>query len=134
MKLQGRTLSDGLAGDDVKLLQFELSQLRLLIPDSERSQSFFGDGTRQAVLDFQKLQRIETTGIVDEATAAEINRQVGALGKSASFLVRGSVRNPQTIQFPGLTVRAFDADLPSLSRISPRSAYWPNRRDTAMTV
>ena len=50
-----------------------------------------------------------------------LNGEVNALGKTSVFLVRGSVRNPQGDPISGITVGAFDADLPSLKQDQPLS-------------
>jgi len=112
MKLQGRDLSIKMQGEDVKLLHTELRQIGYTIPDEEVQQSVFGKGTRQVVLEFQKAERLETTGIVDEKTADRINAKVDAQ-KPEKYLVRGHVTQSNettTTAFSGATVRAYDWD------------------------
>src|SRR5216683_607304 len=95
MQLQGRNLSLRMQGEDVKLLQRELRQLGFAVDTSEGS---FGAATRQAVLDFQKKHALQTTGEVDAATAAAINREVDAAnphpGDDATYAVDGTVASP----------------------------------------
>ena len=129
MKLRDRELATPMEGDDVKLLQTELSRLGFEIAEDERAHPRFGETTRQAVLDFQKREALPATGIVDEATAARIDVRVGKEEGTASgkptptptppsttppFVVRGRVQHPDGSPVSGVVVRAFDQDLPSL--------------------
>jgi hypothetical protein len=106
MKLQGRNLSTGLRGDDVKLLHSELLQLGFLIPREELTGGLFGRETAAEVKRFQVSHRLSATGIVDAITAVAINRDFDALS-----LVQGQVRNDDDQPFTGGTVRAFDKRL-----------------------
>ena len=108
MNLRGRQLSVQLQGDDVKLLQNELHQLRLVIDDPV---GFFGTATRAAVLEFQRTRGIPPTGIVDEDTARRINEEVDALATGGRFVVRGHVRSKNQEPLAEIEVRAFDKDL-----------------------
>lgn len=111
MNLQGRSLETGLHGVDVALLQSELRQLGYAITDDEAIQSSFGEGTRQAVLDFQKAHGLEASGIVDSVTAKKINAKVDALQpKPQPFVVRGQVHYIGTRPAEGV-VQALDQDL-----------------------
>jgi peptidoglycan hydrolase-like protein with peptidoglycan-binding domain len=112
MQLQGRNLSMEMHGDDVALLQRELGLLGFSIPGDEIEQRLFGQGTRQAVLLFQRQhlqQGLEPSGVVDERTAAAINAEVDAL-PPRQFGVRGQVRQADGTPGAGLVVRAFDED------------------------
>ncbi len=119
MILQGRDLSIEMHGDDVKLLQNELLQLKFKILDDELQRTFFGPSTRQAVLIFQRQhlpQGLEITGVVDEATAKLINEAVDALHpqpepQPTSFIVRGHIRQQDERPLAGATVVAVDQDL-----------------------
>jgi peptidoglycan hydrolase-like protein with peptidoglycan-binding domain len=104
MKLQGRNLEPNLRGDDVKLLQSELRQLKLKtqIVDPE---GFFGSTTFLAVQEFQKLHGLEVTGIVDQQTALLINAEVDEIGTEV-FIVRGEVRRSDGDPMRGAIVRA----------------------------
>ena len=103
MNLQGRNLEPNLRGDDVKLLQSELRQLKLRtqIVDQE---GFFGSTTFLAVQEFQRLHGLEATGIVDQRTAELINKDVDELG-AASFVVRGEVSQAHGEPLRGSIVR-----------------------------
>jgi peptidoglycan hydrolase-like protein with peptidoglycan-binding domain len=77
MKLQGRELSNGTQGDDVRLLHRELALLGVRgIPDDEAHPGIFGPHTLAAVRDFQQRAGLPVTGVVDEPTARAINQQV----------------------------------------------------------
>ena len=104
MKLQGRNLEPNLRGDDVKLLQSELRQLKLKtqIVDPER---FFGSTTFLAVQEFQKRHAREPTGVVDQETARLINKDVDELGPEL-FIVRGEVRQSDGDPLRGIIVKA----------------------------
>lgn len=121
MKLQGRNLSNGTRGDDVRLLHHELRLLGFrLIPDAtEVHPGIFGPHTLIAVREFQEKAGLEVTGIVDEATARAINDKVGGLsggdGERSPFLVRGRVTTAAGKPVGGVTVQAFDRDLRSES-------------------
>src|SRR6185369_10266885 len=79
MKLQDRNLSQGINGDDVKLLQKELRQLGLVIADAEVAKNFFGETTRQAVVDFQKAHGLPVDGIVGVNTAKALSVAIADL-------------------------------------------------------
>jgi len=113
MKLQGRNLSIRMTGEDVKLLQSELAQLGYAIPADEVEKAFFGKVTRQVVLEFQKAEGLETTGIVDEKTAERINAKVDAK-KPEKYLVRGHITQSNgttSTALVGAAVRAYDWDV-----------------------
>ena len=113
MKLQGRNLSIRMTGEDIKLLQSELAQLGYTIPADEVEKAFFGKVTRQVVLEFQKAEGLETTGIVDEKTAERINAKVDAK-KPEKYLVRGHITQSNgttSTALVGATVRAYDWDV-----------------------
>lgn len=65
MNLQGRDLKLDLRGDDVALLHRELATIGLTVPDAERRETLFGQGTHEAVTHFQKQHCMEPTGVVD---------------------------------------------------------------------
>ncbi|MEX2307779.1 MAG: neuraminidase-like domain-containing protein [Pirellulales bacterium] len=122
MKLQGRSLSLRMKGEDVTLLHGELRALGYRFTAAETSKQLFGASTRQAVMDFQKKHRLEATGVVDERTAKRINAEVGELPQPEpeeprpdlrGFVVRGQVRRIDGSLLVDGTVRAFDKDLRS---------------------
>ena len=78
MNLQGRDLKRGMQGDDVALLQRELSLIGIDVPVKERQRSSFGQGTLAAVSRFKKERGMPTTGVVDAQTALAISAVVDA--------------------------------------------------------
>ena len=88
MDLQGRELKVTLIGNDVQLLQTELTQIGLPVPDAERKNANFGEGTQKAVAQFQKDHGLQPTGEVDAETARAINSVV----KAMTFIVEGESR------------------------------------------
>ena len=110
MKLQGRNLSVNLQGADVALLQQELRQLNLTIPDDEARRSFFGPVTLRAVQEFQQKHALEPSGVVDERTATAINADVAT---QQPRVVRGLVWDANGKPVAGVIVKAFDKDLRS---------------------
>ena len=83
MKLQGRNLSNGDQGDDVRLLHHELRLLgfRLIPEATEVRPGIFGPHTLVAVREIQERAGLRVTGVVDEATARAINERVDALSR-----------------------------------------------------
>jgi hypothetical protein len=112
MELQGRNLSTGLQGDDVKLLQTELQKLGYELPETERQRATFGEKTRDIVQAFQKSNNLATTGVVDAATAKLINAKLQQPA-SPTLVVRGRVLYVDGKPVRDLPVRAFDQDLRS---------------------
>ena len=55
MDLQGRELKFTLAGNDVQLLQTELTQIGLPVPDAERKNANFGEGPRRRSLSSKRI-------------------------------------------------------------------------------
>jgi hypothetical protein len=120
MNLQGRHLLRDMeprTGDDVALLQRELQQLGFDISEKERNERFFDDSTHEAVVMFQEMHDLVPNGIVDEGTAAMINRMVDGDGEqpppAKPFVVNGRVVHVDGRSFAGGLVRAFDKDLRS---------------------
>ena len=100
MDLQGRELKVTLIGNDVQLLQTELTQIGLPVPDAERKNANFGEGTQKAVAQFQKDHGLQPTGEVDAETARAINSVV----KAMTFIVEGRVLSRQRAGVDGLKV------------------------------
>jgi glycosidase len=65
-------LKVGAFGEQVKNLHRNLSKHGLRIPSSEVSRTFFGPGTRDAVVRWQRAHGLPVTGIVDEVTNATL--------------------------------------------------------------
>lgn len=114
MRLQGRNLEPNMRGEDVRLLQEELTRLGFSITDRE---GLFGETTLAAVREFQNRNRIDPiTGIVDERTARLINRELDAQPRE-SYLVWGRVLRTDGEPFADLRVNAFETGLRSEERI-----------------
>ncbi len=152
MKLQGRTLSADMHGEDVKLLQSELRQLSFPIADAELQGQSFGELTRGAVQAFQKQHGLQPSGIVDERTAELINLAVGALrpqpqpqptpppppepqpaGQPNSFLVKGQVRRADD-RLVDCIVRAFDRDMRSRELLGEAATDLEGRYEIAYSL
>src|SRR5688500_3565667 len=75
-------------GEDVKFLQRELAQLGFLrlgfFMSQEMVNSFFGDETFAAVLQFQEKNHVVRTGVVDNNTAARINKELDEMSQLLS--------------------------------------------------
>jgi glycosidase len=67
-----RQLSVGAFGDEVKNLHRNLLKNGLAIPSGEVDRGFFGPGTRDAVIQWQRTHSVPATGIVDERTGATL--------------------------------------------------------------
>lgn len=110
MNLQGRNLSSGMQGEDVKLLQSELRQLGYTISDEEFQAGIFKGTTQEAVQTFQKKHEIDATGVVDERTATLINADFDQLN---FYVVKGQIRQANGSVSIGAIVAAYDKDLRS---------------------
>ena len=107
MNLQGRDLKLDLRGDDVALLHSELAIIGLTVPDAERRDTLFGQGTHEAVAQFQKQHCLEPTGVVDAETARAINAAVNAM----TFTVQGNVVSRLRAGVGGLRVEIVDKNV-----------------------
>src|SRR5262249_4508011 len=79
---QGGALSFGMRGDAVGQLQKKLLRLGFIIPADELEKQFFGNGTLQAVMIFQRQHindGLRITGVVDDPTAKLIDTAIAAL-------------------------------------------------------
>ena len=118
MNLNGRNLffqEPYQTGDDVALLQYELSQLGFNIPVEEKKNRLFGNGTRQAVIEFQRKHDLNSSdgisGVVGELTVALINSELAKLfgdNRHKSFIVRGLLSDDDGNPVSGALVLAFD--------------------------
>ena len=111
MNLQGRNLTPGARGADVKLLQSELRQLTLPIPEEEFGSSVYGTGTQEAVRAFQRTNQLPITGVVDQPTATAINAKLDE--QRRNLIVRGQVLSVDGRPQAQLRVTAVDRDLRS---------------------
>ncbi len=113
MNLPGRTLSLGTIGNDVETLHHSLRQLGYSIDEDEVDKRRYDTSTLRAVMAFQKARHLVMTGIVDDATAAAMHRELELAAKGEAYIVRGTVRNPNGKPVVGAEVRVFDRDLRS---------------------
>ena len=111
MKLQDRNLSINMQGADVKLLQGELRALGFDIPVAEIRESFFREGTQQAVMGLQEKFGLECTGVADRRTAELINKEFDKHFKK--FTVRGQVLRLDRRPVRDVSVGISDRDLRS---------------------
>ncbi len=102
-------------GEYVTLLHDELKTLGFSIPDKEIFYGVFGQGTEQAVKEFQEKHGLQMSGVVDQEMAIRINREVQGTGPDSakSFVVKGLVVYADGKALADGLVRAFDKDLRS---------------------
>jgi hypothetical protein len=112
MELNGRSLSERMAGDDVRLLQHELIGLGFKIASAETDARSFGETTARAVVDIQRAHGLDAGGVVDQRTAAAIKPAVASLSVD-EFVVRGVVQRAAGAPEEPVIVRLFDRDLRS---------------------
>jgi peptidoglycan hydrolase-like protein with peptidoglycan-binding domain len=74
MRLQGRNLQAGMAGDDVSALHHELVALGYEVPPGEQEAKAFGVATAGTVARLQRAHGLPDTAVVDEATARALER------------------------------------------------------------
>jgi glycosidase len=88
-------LSVGAFGDEVKNLHRNLLKNGLAIPFGEVDRGFFGPGTRDAVIQWQRTHSVPATGIVDERTSATLEAapQFGSVQPQSS----APVAPPRTV-------------------------------------
>jgi hypothetical protein len=107
MILQGRNLTQGLAGADVDALHGELASLGYAIPPTEAWAKQFGTGTLSAVEQAQAAAGVSATGVVDAASGAAI----ATLIVRSTFVVTGHVTSPVSAAVSGLLVRLVDKNV-----------------------
>src|SRR5712691_11342757 len=99
MNLQGRNLTQGLAGPDVAALHAEITQLGSTVPPAEVQANQFGAGTLAAVQQAQTASGIAATGAVDATTASALE----VLIRTATCAVRGHVTSAVSAGLNGLS-------------------------------
>jgi peptidoglycan hydrolase-like protein with peptidoglycan-binding domain len=67
------TLALNAQGDQVQALQNPLTKVGLTVPASETSQSVLGAGTVDAIKQFQALNNLPITGMLDAVTQTMLN-------------------------------------------------------------
>jgi hypothetical protein len=108
MGTQGRELKLNDKGLDVELLHTQLERIGRPVPSREKLGDVFGQGTRDAVVAFQKEHGLEPTGIVDSKTAGAIG---AAAEESMIYVVRGTVTSPDSAAIGGLGVEIVDKNV-----------------------
>jgi len=97
---------------EVGNLHEALARIGYQIEAAEKANQHFGASTRQAVLNFQKKYRLESTGGVDERTAQALNAALEELGafntELVTFQVKGKVSSTVATGLGGLQVRIMD--------------------------
>lgn len=81
----GRTLTKGMRGDDVKLMQEALEYLDFDVGEFGIDGSF-GPDTERALKAFQEANGIEPSGILDEETLALLEKRMTTTSESAGLL------------------------------------------------
>src|SRR6266576_857465 len=105
-------LTVGAFGEEVKNLHRNLTKHGLAVPSSEVTRAFFGPGTRDTVIKWQRTHGLSPTGIVDERTDASLE----AAPRSGSVQPPISVR----VGLPGTTApsaAATDIFAPEISEM-----------------
>jgi peptidoglycan hydrolase-like protein with peptidoglycan-binding domain len=80
------TVAFGTQGAAVKTLQDKLSKAGLLVPTAETTQSAFGAGTREAVVQFQSQFRLAPTGKLDAVSSAMLDAAASAAAANKAIL------------------------------------------------
>jgi hypothetical protein len=114
MRLGGRDLQWSLRGDDVRSLHDDLVLQGYAISDPEREDGYFGDGTRDAVLEFQTQHGLHATGLVDERTARAITAAADVVRPR---VVRGRVADIQGRPMAEVLVVAVDREVRNESEL-----------------
>src|SRR6266571_2056422 len=106
-----RTLTAGMQGGDVRLLQRALVALGYEIALGERRVETFGYTTSQAVEAFRTAAGLRGTAIADEQMAAAINAKLSQLPAVTQWQVHGTLRNADGAPLPNVLIRAVDKGL-----------------------
>ncbi|HCT77450.1 MAG TPA: hypothetical protein DGT23_12825, partial [Micromonosporaceae bacterium] len=116
MQLRGRDLRAGMAGLDIGDLHQDLMRLGYAIPSGERAEQIFGVVTAQSVAAFQTAHGLTDNAVVDETTAAALNR---AVAESAEQTLLVPPPKPHLKDLPPLR----EPDPPSDPVVSRGSVY-----------
>jgi peptidoglycan hydrolase-like protein with peptidoglycan-binding domain len=101
MNLVGRNLSIDMHGDDIMQLHSELRRVGYSLPEDELRRAYFGLGTREAVLAFQRAHSVPETGIVDARTAAALGEAVATQTPRPMSQVASELTQASTARTPG---------------------------------
>jgi hypothetical protein len=126
-------LSQGAQGERVTRLQ---TQLRALGFDLGSESGAFGDATVGAVRAFQQKHSLPVTGIVDDRTAAEIDRLSPRPDPGPAptrFVVSGAMRRGDGAPLPGVVMRAFDRVLRSETQLGETTSDSSGHYEIAYT-
>jgi glycosidase len=93
-------LEVGLFGEEVKNLHRNLAKQGFAIPSSEVDRAFFGPGTRDGVIQWQRAHGLPATGIVDERTSAALEAAPRSDSVQPQYV--GPIAPPRTA-VPGAT-------------------------------
>ncbi len=80
MRLRGRELRAGMAGEDVTELHHDLARLGYRLPGQETRDSILGAATARAVEMFQQAHSLPITGVVEARTAQALTQAVADRG------------------------------------------------------
>ena len=94
--MDGRMLSVGAVGDEVRTLQERLRRQGHELPESELSRAFFGPATREAVRRVQLEHGLTSHGAVDAATDAVLGAAASRRPAEASAVPRAARLAPVT--------------------------------------
>jgi hypothetical protein len=105
-------------GEDIQLLHNELQSLNYNIPQRDIERSYFGRGTHQCVVDFQRRHCLNPSGVVDARTAHAINAAMEAQRPvPEEFIVSGHVYHEDETPLERMIVRAFDVEMRNESQL-----------------
>ncbi len=108
LEVQKPDLVRGMSGPDVAALQNLLFQNGYRIAEQEQTDKFFGDSTYDALVDYQKKQRLVPNGIFDAKAAWVLDDDKEHPNK---FIVLGQVFQANGTPMNNVTVKVFDKDL-----------------------
>ncbi|WP_028523157.1 neuraminidase-like domain-containing protein [Runella limosa] len=104
-----KALHINMQGEEVKKMQNDLARIaKVTIPTAESDTGFFGIETTKAVLEFQKVHNLATTGVVDAITQQKITEV--ANGDNLRK-VTGAIALGAGVATQGLKVVAYDKSI-----------------------
>src|SRR5687768_13999048 len=111
MRLSGRNLRAGMAGEDVAQLHAELMRLGFAVAETEARGGIFGVGTAQAVAPVQKSQGLWNTAVADRHTADALTRAIADFNQDTMLVPRVEPR--RTPAGPGPAVPEVAGPVPA---------------------
>ncbi len=100
-------ISVGDSGIDVLILQYRLNRISNnfpAIPEIPSLTGYFGNFTEDAVIQFQKIFKLNPTGVVDKGTWYEILHIFNAVTRISELASRGLMQENISRQFSGILV------------------------------